>query len=50
MKTVDFSKSIAACDLKDCTCRQLIKLMMVSEYGMSMSFLELGPRSFTSEN
>ena len=33
MKSVDFSESIiAACDLKDGTCRQLIELMKVSEY------------------
>ena len=32
MKTVDFSESIAACDMKDGTCRQLIELMKVSEY------------------
>ena len=30
MKTVDFSESIAACDLKDGTCRQLIELMKVN--------------------
>ena len=32
MKTVDFSESIAACDLKDDACRQIIELMKVSEY------------------
>ena len=32
MKTVDFSESIAASDLQDGTCRQLIELMKVSEY------------------
>ena len=32
MKTVDFSESIAACDLKDGKCRQLIELMKISEY------------------
>ena len=32
MKRVDFSEIIAACDLKDGTCRQLIELMNVSEY------------------
>ena len=47
---MDFSESIAACDLKDGTCRQLIKLMKVSEYWRSRSFLDLGPRSFTFEN
>ena len=29
---MDFSESIAACDLKDGTCRQLIEFMQVSEY------------------
>ena len=33
MKTVAFLKSIAACDLKDGTCIQLIELMMVSNEG-----------------
>ena len=33
MKTVDFSESIVACDLKDGTCRQLIELMKVSIEG-----------------
>ena len=32
MKTVDFSESKAARELKDGTCRQLIELMKVSEY------------------
>ena len=50
MKTVDFSESIAACDLKDGTCRQQITLMKVSADGRSMSFLDLGSRSFSSEN
>ena len=31
MKTVDFSETIEACDLKFGTCRQLIELMKVSE-------------------
>ena len=50
MKTVDFSESIAACDLKVGRCRQIIELMKVYEYLRSMSFLDLGPRSFTYEN
>ena len=50
VKPVDFSKSIVACDLKTGTCRQLIELMKVSEYWRSRSFLDLGQRSFTSEN
>ena len=48
MKTVDFSETIAACDLKADRCRQLLEFMKVSEY--SRSFFYLGPRSFTYEN
>ena len=47
MKTVDFSKYIAACDMKIGRCRQLIKLMKICEYSRSRSFLDLGQRSFT---
>ena len=32
MYTVDFSESIAACDLKVGRCRQIIEFMMVYEY------------------
>ena len=32
VKTVDFSESIAASDLKVCRCRQLIEVMKVCEY------------------
>ena len=32
VKTVDFSKTIAACDLKVGRCRQLIESMKVCEY------------------
>ena len=32
VKTVDFSETIAACDLKDGRCRQLIEIMKVCEY------------------
>ena len=32
VKTVDFSETIAACDLKVGRCRQLIEFMMVCEY------------------
>ena len=39
LKTVDFSETIAACDLKSGGCRQLIELMKVCEYCRSMSFL-----------
>ena len=32
VKTVDFSETIAACDLKGIRCRQLIEFMKVCEY------------------
>ena len=32
MKTLDFSETIAACDLKVGRCRQLIEIMKVCEY------------------
>ena len=32
LKTVDFSETIAACDLKIGRCRQLIEFMKVCEY------------------
>ena len=32
MKTVDFSETIAACDLKAGRCRQLIELIKYCEY------------------
>ena len=50
MKTVDFSETIEACDLKFGRCRQLIELMKIYEYLRSRSFLDLGPISFTHEN
>ena len=50
MKTVDFSETIAACDVKVCRCRQLIKFMKENEYRRSRSFLDLGLRPFTYEN
>ena len=50
MKTVDFSETIAASDLKVGRCKQLIELMKVCEYSRSRSSLDLGPRSFTYEN
>ena len=40
MKTVDFSETIAASDLKVGRSRHLIKYMMVCEYLRSMSFLD----------
>ena len=39
MKTVDFSETIAACDLKVGRCRQLIEIMKVCEYLRLRSFL-----------
>ena len=50
MKTVDFSETIAAFDLKVGRCRQLIEFMKVCEYCRSRSFFDLGPRPFTNEN
>ena len=32
VKTVDFSETIAACDLKVDRCRQIIEIMKVCEY------------------
>ena len=45
---MDFSKTIAACDLNIGRCRQLIDLMKVYEY--SRSYLDLGPMSVIYEN
>ena len=42
MKTVDFSKTIEACDLKIGRYRQLIDFMKVCKYGRSRSLLDLG--------
>ena len=39
VKTVDFSETIAASDLKVGRCRQLIEFMKVCEYRRSRSFL-----------
>ena len=47
VKAVDFSETIAASDLKVCSSRHLIEFIKVSEYLMSRSFLDLGPRSCT---
>ena len=44
MKQVDFSNTIATGDMK------LIELIKVCEYCRSVSFFDLGPRSFTYEN
>ena len=50
MKTVDFSETIEACDLKAGRYKQLIDFMNVCEYGRSKSLLDLGPRSCTYKN
>ena len=50
MKTVDFSETIEACDLKVGRYRQMIDFMQVCDYGSSRSFLDLGPRSCTYKN
>ena len=43
MKKVNYSETIAVCDLK------IIELMRICEYLVSKLFLDLGPRSFTYE-
>ena len=50
VKTMDFSETIAASDLKASRPRHLIEHMKVCEYWMSRSFLDLGPRSCTFKN
>ena len=50
MKTVDFSETTAASDLKVSRSRHLIEFMKIFEYGRSRSFLDLGPRSCTYKN
>ena len=50
MKTVYFSETIAACDLKVGRCRKLFEFMKVCEYLRSRSFLDLGSRPFMYEN
>ena len=42
MKTVDFSETIAACDLKVGRCRQIIEFMMVCVYSKSILTLAQG--------
>ena len=44
MKKVDYSETIAACDLK------LIEKMKICEYLRSKSSLDLGPTSFIDED
>ena len=49
VKTVDFSETIAACDLKVGRCRELIEIMKVYEYLWSRSFLyHIFSRTFQS--
>ena len=50
MKTVDFSETIAASDLKIGRSRYLNDCMKVYKYLKSRSFLDLGPRSCTYKN
>ena len=50
MKTVDFSETFAASDLKVGRSSHLIEYMKVPEYERSRSFLDLGPRSCTYKN
>ena len=50
MKTMDFSETIAASDMKIGRSRHLIEFMKVCEYSRSRPFLDLDPRSFTYEN
>ena len=50
MKTVAFSETIAASDLKGGRSRHLIEHMKVCEYLRSRSFLDLGPRLCTYKN
>ena len=47
MKTVDFSETIAASDLKVSRSIHLIENIKICEYWRSKSFLDLGPRSWT---
>ena len=47
MKTVDYTETIAASDLKVGESRHLNEFMKVSEFERSRSFLDLGPRSCT---
>ena len=49
MKTVDFSETIAASDLKVSRSRHLIEYMKVCELKVKV-ILDLGPRSCTYKN
>ena len=50
MKTVDFSETIAASDLKVSRSRLLIEFMKICEYWRSRSFFDLGPRLCSYKN
>ena len=50
MKNMNFSESIAACDLKVGRCRLLFELLKVCEYSRLSSFLDHGPRTFTNQS
>ena len=50
MKTVDFSETNEACDLKVGRYRQLNDFMKVCGYSRSRSLHDLGPRSCTYKN
>ena len=50
MKTVNFSETIAASDMKVSRSIHLIEYMKICEYWRLMSFLDLGPRSCTYKN
>ena len=50
MKTVDFSETIAASDLKVGRSKHLIEYMKVCEYLRSRSLLDLGQRVCTYKN
>ena len=50
MKTVDFSETIAASNLKVSRSRHLIECIKICEYLRSRSFLDLGPRLYTYKN
>ena len=50
MKTVDFSETFAASNLKGSRSRHLIEYLKICEYRRSRSFLDLGPRLCTYKN
>ena len=49
VKTLIFSVSFVACDLKVGRYRQHVELMKCCEYKRSRSFLTLGQRPFTNQ-